>query len=332
MDILKYQQRLGHDLTLVVINDCYDEDYLDKLRPSVNCVTFNRKPGSFNPWIVVRLNQLLWRLRPDAVHLHNNEISKILFCPRPGYLTVHALGISLSTTCKKLKELFAISESVAEDVEKRYPGKYRVRIIPNGIRIDDISRKHNYSLQNGKMRVVQVARLEYDKKGQDLLIEAVSMLRKRGVNGISVDFIGEGGMQNELEQMAKSKEVDDVVHFVGVLDRDELYRKLKNYDLMCHPSRYEGFGLVVAEGMAAGLPVLVPDQDGPYDIIQYGKYGYSFKKGDVMSLANALQDIYENYEERAALTVDAAYNHVLNNYSIQRMVEQYIEEYQKFKG
>ncbi len=182
------------------------------------------------------------------------------------------------------------------------------------------------------MRVVQVARLEYDKKGQDLLIEAVSMLRKRGVNGISVDFIGEGGMQNELEQMAKSKEVDDVVHFVGVLDRDELYRKLKNYDLMCHPSRYEGFGLVVAEGMAAGLPVLVPDQDGPYDIIQYGKYGYSFKKGDVMSLANALQDIYENYEERAALTVDAAYNHVLNNYSIQRMVEQYIEEYQKFKG
>lgn len=330
IDIMNDQVCLGHDVSLVVINDCYDDKNLSMLNSQIHRVMLMRNPSSHNIWPAVRLNLLLWKMHPDAIHLHHNSISKMLLCPRPGYLTVHDLDISLSTACSKLKELFAISEAVRKDVQKRYPGKFLVKTIPNGIRIDDILRKSTYQLREGRMRVVQVARLDYEKKGQDLIIGALSLLRERNLKSIEVDFIGAGELQHDLEKISKDKGVEDVVHFLGLHDRNEIYEELKNYDLMCHPSRYEGFGLTVAEGIAAGLPVLVPDSDGPFEIIQYGRFGYSFKKDDVLSLANALQDIYEHYEERAQCVVKAAYDHVKDNYNLRLMVEHYIEEYHKF--
>lgn len=328
VDILNEQARLGHDVSLVVINNSYTESVLAKISPKVKRVMLNRNPASCSLAIVARLNILLWKLKPNAIHLHHNSITRMLWLLRPGYLTVHALEISLSTSCKKLVELFAISDAVKEDIETRYPGVYLVKTIPNGIRMDNIVRKQEYGLNGGRMRVVQVARLDYDKKGQDLLIKALRLLKERGIDGITVDFIGDGSKRQDLEQMARDEDVEELVRFLGLRDREAIYFSLNQYDLMCHPSRYEGFGLTVAEGIAAGLPVLVPDSDGPYEIIQCGKLGYTFRKGDAQSLADALFDIYEHYMERAERVVDAAFEHVKANYSLNYMVEQYIKEYQ----
>ncbi len=330
VDLLNEQANLGHDVTLVVINDCYDDSVLSKVNVSVTTKFFNRKPASRNPLIIIRLNYFLWLLKPDAIHLHNEHISKLLLTKSSCYLTVHALNISLSTSCKKLKELFAISDAVKEDVEKRYPGKYLVTTIPNGICVNDIVRKQTYQLNDQRMRVVQVANLLPAIKGQDILIKAVGLLNKRGFQHIYVDFIG-GCSADSLQQLSKENNVEDRIRFVGLRNRNYIYAHLKDYDLMCHPSRHEGFGLTVAEGIAAGLPVLVPDADGPYEIIQYGKLGFVFKKGNVESLADTLQDLYEHYVERAVSVVDAAYEYVKAHYSIHHMVEQYIEEYKKYK-
>ena len=88
---------------------------------------------------------------------------------------------------------------------------------------------------------------------------------------MSVAFIGEGDSRTFLEKMSADLNVADRVDFLGLKDRDYIYQHLCDYDLMCHPSRFEGFGLTVAEGMVAKLPVLVATGDGPYEIIGQGK-------------------------------------------------------------
>ena len=98
---------------------------------------------------------------------------------------------------------------------------------------------------------------------------------------------------------------------------------------MCHTARYEGFGLTVAEAMAAKLPVLVSDEGGPYEIMGKGKYGYAFKMEDVDDCAKQIEYIYKNYAS-ALQKMEAAYQHVVENYSVARMVQEYLLQYKRF--
>ena len=63
----------------------------------------------------------------------------------------------------------------------------------------------------------------------------------------------------EAEDRARALGVADAVEFAGSLPFAELVGRYRSADLLVHPSRYEGFGLQIAEAMAAGLPVLCSD-------------------------------------------------------------------------
>lgn len=177
------------------------------------------------------------------------------------------------------------------------------------------------------MRIVQVSRLDVEKKGQDILIKAVALLKERGIENIEVDFIGEGRSEPRLRQLVQEYCVVNQINFLGLCDRQYIYSHLKEYDLMCHPARYEGFGLTVAEGIAAMLPVLVSDEGGPYEIIKYGELGYAFRMEDVTDCANQIEYIYNNYD-KAMERVGSAYTYVAEQFSVRRMVADYIKAYQ----
>ena len=198
-------------------------------------------------------------------------------------------------------------------------------VVPNGINVEAILPREP-RLGDGLIRIVNVARLNHQKKGQDILIKAIALLRDRGLDNLSVAFIGEGDSRELLEKLSEDLNVSEQVRFLGLKDRDYIYQHLCDYDLMCHPSRYEGFGLTVAEGMAANLPVLVSTGDGPCEIIGQGKYGFSFENGSAESCADALEYMVRNYDDIVA-KVDIARKHIESEYSVKRMVAQYIQAY-----
>lgn len=238
------------------------------------------------------------------------------------FLTDHDLHHPVESVRRSVK-FIAISDAVREDVLRRC--SHEIRTIPNGIDIDAIARRDMHPL-SGKMRIVQVARLEADKKGQDILIDALALLKQKGQDKVEVDFIGCGDSLADLQQQTERLGLTGLVHFLGLRDRDYIYSHLKDYDLMCHPARYEGFGLTVAEGIAAMLPVLVSDEGGPYEIIEHGKLGSAFKMRSVEDCAAKIEYIYTHYQDALALT-QAAYDHVKTHYSVERMARDYIEYY-----
>ncbi len=115
--------------------------------------------------------------------------------------------------------------------------------------------------------------------------------------------------------------------FEGLKDRNWVFEHLCDYDLLLQPSDNEGFGLTVAEACAAKLPVLVSDVDGPLEIINGGELGMVFHHGDADDMADKLfQFIRDGYDTSI---VEKAYQNTLEHYSITKMTQRYIEEYEK---
>lgn len=318
------EQAKTQEVYVLIVNDSYQQFLIDKLSPKVKVIFNKRKPNTRSLWSLVRLNWILMKLRPDVIHIHNSKLPEVIlpFVSRGLFLTVHALQIPLDSVRRGMK-LIAISEAVREDVLRR--GKYHIVTIPNGIDVNVIDKRPQRTFQD-KMRIVQVARLDAEKKGQDILINALSILSQRGLQNVEVDFIGEGDSLGKLKAMSERLGLSDRVHFLGLRDRSYIYSHLKEYDLMCHPSRYEGFGLTVAEGMAAMLPVLVSDEGGPYEIIEHGRLGSAFKMEDVKDCADKIEYLFYHYQKALNL-LQEAYESVSTHYSLERMVKEYIAYY-----
>ncbi len=322
VDIVNEQASRGHEVELLIVNSGVDEEILSHVSQTVTITKFNRTEGSMPLLLMVRLNLFALRRNPDIIHLHTHKLTGLLRVRRSTTVyTVHDLRTPM-TYCYA-NHMAAISDAVKEDVLARVKNA-KIRVISNGINLDTIERRHENTHPN-TFHIVQVARLFADKKGQDILIDALAQLLKRGYQA-DITFIGEGRDLEMLQQQAEQLGIADKVHFTGNLVRKEVYSTLKNYDLMCHPSRFEGFGLTIAEGMAAGLPLALPEGGGPWEVADRGRLCESFISGNATSCADAIARIIDNYPA-ALKRADEAIKHVDAKYSVSRMVSDYERYY-----
>lgn len=326
VDIMNRQAALGHDVTLLIINDGVDRNLLSTVSGKVEVFHWPRRPGTRKLLLAAKLNAWVRMRRPDAVHLHDPKLPGLLRgMDRKLVYTVHALGLSQRYLRPSVRQC-AITDAVREDVLRQYPAA-DVRVIPNGIDIDSI-RRRDYERLPGRerFRVVQSGRLDTATKGQDILVRALGVLSRKGIRDVYADFIGEGADREMLEELARQEGVADRVTFRGLMTRKEVYDAYADYDLMVHPSRFEGFGLIIAEAMAAGLPVAVPVGGGPYEVIDRGHLGETFEPEDPESCAEAVERVRADYP-MALLRAELARSRASMSYSLNGMVDEYIRLY-----
>lgn len=324
---LANEQSRDHEVTLLVANENVDELVVSRIGPAVRYVCLGRPEGSRNPIWVVRLLLAFHRLRPDVIHSHADNLSRLgKFISAPIILTVHDTKIELSPTSTRFSMICCISESVLLDIQQRYPS-LAVCLVSNGVMIEKIAT--GMRKDSKQLRGVQVSRLVHQKKGQDLLIKALALVNSDPSQPkLMVDFIGDGPSFNYLIKLAADVGATDYCKFLGSMPREEVYQNLQGYDLLIQPSRYEGFGLTVAEAMAAGVGVVVSDIEGPMEIIGRGKFGYFFKANDAVSLAGMLQKaMYKLNTPDGALLLDSARKHVTEKYSLSRTSQHYSKIY-----
>jgi len=149
-------------------------------------------------------------------------------------------------------------------------------VIPSAVDLDrfrpglDASRIRSDLRLDGKRVLVFTGRL-VPHKGVDVILEALAQLPK----DVVLVVIGAGPRLPSLVGLARRLEVEDRVRFCPAVTDEELPYFLALGDVFVFPSqnRLEGFGLVVAEAMAAGLPVVVADMPGVREVIEPGKEG-----------------------------------------------------------
>ncbi len=128
------------------------------------------------------------------------------------------------------------------------------------------------------------------RKGFDLLREAFARVIAAEPSA-TLRAVGPRGDWGDQEGMT----------FVGPVDQKELAAEMNRADCLVLPSRNDSYGMVVAEALAVGLPVVVSDMVGAAELIVPGQNGWVIKAGDAAVLAGRLLDLAHPPEGPALL-------------------------------
>jgi phosphatidylinositol alpha-1,6-mannosyltransferase len=174
-------------------------------------------------------------------------------------------------------------------------GPNRSSIVPNAIRLTDFGTgPRNEQLARrlgaaGRKVVLTFGRLSpYERyKGFDEIISLMPRLIKE-VPDLLYLIAGRGDDQARLEARVGELDLDDHVKFAGFIAEEEKADLYRLADVFALPSRGEGFGFVLLEAMACGVPVVASRLDGGYEAVREGELGRVVDPGDADALANAI--------------------------------------------
>lgn len=150
----------------------------------------------------------------------------------------------------------------------------RLAIVPNGVDCSHFEPPSPASprlLDAGKRWVICASQARAEKRVDLILRCAARICAKPEFANVSFVCVGDGKMLPQWRQLARDLEIEDRVLFAG--RQLELCPYYQSSTLMVHAAERESFGLVLAEAMACGLPVVASAAAGPRDIIDHGKTG-----------------------------------------------------------
>lgn len=281
-------------------------------------------------------------VRPDIVHVHTPSTSglarlalaaRLARVPRV-VLTLHQVApddLSLFSRLVNRSGHHLIDATIAvstgaADTQATRAGLRRkaIRVIPNGV--DDAptgtDREPFVRRSPGDVWVGYFGRLATEK-GVDVLIEAVGRVRSKGTP-LHLLVVGDGYERTALEDAARSG--GGSVVFAGY--RTDARDLMNEVDIVVHPPGFEGFGLVVAEAMAARKPVVATDVIGGIpDMVDHERTGLLVPFGDVAALAAALDRLCSEPRLRTELGT-AGRERYEQELTADRMVDETVALYQ----
>lgn len=145
-----------------------------------------------------------------------------------------------------------------------------------------------------QLRLISVCRL-VEKKGIDTLIRALACLRQQGSDAVeSVTVVGDGPQRAELQALAKTEGVTDLVRFAGALPNEQVRLALMEADAFVLPCREDASGdrdgipVVLMEAMACGLPVISGDLPAIRELVRDGETGLLADGANSEAVAQAI--------------------------------------------
>ena len=176
----------------------------------------------------------------------------------------------------------------------------------------------------GKAPVIGYTGRIVKQKRLDLLLEGFSLVLARYPQAHLV-IVGDGQLRPELQAYADSLDVSHAVTWTGF--RRDIPRLLAAMDLYIQPSANEGLPLSILEAMAAGKAVIATDVGGAQEVLTHQKTGILIPPGSSLAIGAAVVDLLNHPDKRAALA-QAAREHVVQEFGVQRMVEGYRRIYE----
>lgn len=234
-------------------------------------------PAGWVAWIIHRLTGV-----PYAVYFGGSDI--------PGsnpsrYKYVYPLltpllkriwrGAAFRTVCSQ--ELVRLGK-VADD-------KSEFICIPNGVeteRFCPITRP-----PNPKIKILFIGRL-IPRKGFQRVIQALPLVKELTNKPFVIEVVGTGSAQSELDALAQTLKVSDLIHYTGLVPYEKLEQSYQYADIFILTSLSEGMPSVILEAMGCGLPIIASNVGGNNEIVHDGVNGYLINGDDIQQLADKL--------------------------------------------
>jgi glycosyltransferase involved in cell wall biosynthesis len=193
----------------------------------------------------------------------------------------------------------ATARTLVERIDWRPAG--RLHVLLNGLDLTRFERprpveevRAELDIPTGSTVLLVVGELT-PRKNPGLVVEILPRLLG-GHPEVLVLFVGEGPERERLAALASENGIADRVRLLGF--RRDVPDLLGAADLLVHPARVEGFGYAVAEGMAAGLPVVATNASSLPEIVEDGHTGLLFPLDDAGALEAAVRTYLRDPERR----------------------------------
>ena len=238
---------------------------------------------------VMEIRALLKKLKPDLVHAHTSKAGLLArfagaTAGFPVVFTAHtwsfAEGISrkqkfIALPLERLAGLGSRIITVSESnrllaLSRGVAGERSMTTVWNGI--PDTPRRADPGF-SGRVRILMVARFA-EQKDQALLLRALSGVSEE----FEVDFVGEGPMLAQVQNVAQDLGLTDRVNFLG--DRSDVAELLARAHIFALSTKWEGLPLSILEAMRAGLPVIASNVGGVSESVEDGVSGFLVPVGD----------------------------------------------------
>lgn len=277
---------------------------------------------------------LLNRIKPDLIHINCCWMPQCAFTQKwaqeLGYkviLSPHGMLepwiISRHYWTKKLPALLlyqksaiinatcihATAESEKDNILKLgYNNK--VEIVANGIDVNNIMIKDSWER---KRNILFLSRIHV-KKGIEFLLNAIAPIKDK-LNGYTVNIAGEGDSQyiNTLKQKAIDLGIDRMINFCGGVYGEKKWELFRDADIFILPTYSENFGIVIAEALACGTPVITT-KGTPWNELESLKCGWWTEIGveptrkAILDFLSLSKSEIENMGRNARMLVENKYS------------------------
>ncbi len=295
------------------------------------------------------LLKALKKKRPDIVHLHwlypsGLTIPALRKAGYPTVLTIHGGDWNSNVDNEGLMEVFhesliasnkivCVGKNLAKAVCAYDPElKQKVVHIPHGIDSEQFypspdKKKEAEKLgwETTKTNILCIANL-YHEKGVDLLVDAFAMqINRQKLHLHIVAPSSDEQTRADVKGRIEKNSLSGPVTFYEGMSQEKLSIFLRASDLLVSPSRKEGFGLVVAEAIASGTPVLATKSGGPEEIVNSG-CGILVDAGSSEKLAAGMETILNDLDH---FDPAAMHRHIKANFSLTAKKEKLMAVYRE---
>ena len=216
-----------------------------------------------------------------------------------------------------------VSNAVASDYS-RYIKRGRMRVIYQSVTLRaEIEEAPDRNLGSTRFLCCMVGSIQ-PLKGQDEAIKALSELVRRGVDAHLL-IVGDGNRSftASLNEQVRDYGLERRVTFTGYVKEPMRFMRIADVTLLC--SAWEAFGRVIVETMLAGKPVIATaNSGGTAELIEEGKTGLLYERGNYIELADKIQYLYENPEVRSKLG-QAGYTWVVGRFTQERYASEMLD-------
>mgnify|MGYP001580282019 CR=1 FL=1 len=236
----------------------------------------------------------------------------------------------INTIDRRLDGRVAVSRAAGEFWDKFLPGDYE--IIYNGI---DTSRfkpgEIKEESQNGKKTIFAAARFDDERKGLDILLQAVSILvHDYNMTDIKVRLAGKV-QKDKLKALISDLKLGDYVEFIGFLSPKDLDEEYRNADVFASPVLGgEAFGLTLAEAMASETLVVGSNVAGYNEVIGGDlPFAWMTKPGDPKDVAENLKNVLDLDSQERRNRGKLARQYVEKNFSLTKNIDHQADYYER---
>jgi glycosyltransferase involved in cell wall biosynthesis len=187
-------------------------------------------------------------------------------------------------------EIVSVSEHTKNKLRDSLKSK-KIYTIPDG---NDSKKIYKINPAMKKSDIIFAGRL-LSNKNVDILIRSLRLIRER-IPEVRCFIVGDGPERKDLEALIQELSLKKNIMFLGFLEnQDEVYALMKSSKVFVLPSTREGFGIVVIEANACGIPVITIDHENnaAKDLIEDGRNGFVCQLDD-REIAQKIIEVLEN--------------------------------------